>query len=149
LVIHQERNTETEHTAQDYARRLFEQEGYRISKGKRGCDFTARRNDQTIPVEVKGRSNLDMNFTTMSKHELETLTSVPGARLVLVYVSLKDKPQAIAHVTLTKDDIALSEVSSYRVKWKVSLRDRITEDLRRKIAQTPEIGQTNEKVLQS
>jgi uncharacterized protein YaiL (DUF2058 family) len=132
-VIHQERNTQTEQAAQSYAKQLFEQQGYRISKGKRGFDFVARRKGEVIPVEVKGRSDLNMNFTTMTKHELKTLLDVPNATVVLVYVNVKDEPQAIAHLALTKDDIDQSEVSNYRVRWKISLEKRIMDELRRKI----------------
>jgi Holliday junction resolvase-like predicted endonuclease len=140
MVINQSKNTETEQVARKYVKELFESEGYRVSKGRRGCDFIARRKDEVVPIEVKGRSNLDMNFTTMSKSELETLRGVPNARVILVYVDLKDGPRAIIHETFTKDDIDKSEVSSYRVKWKGSLRERITENLRQKVEQTKELA---------
>lgn len=138
MVIHQEKNTPTEQVAQAFARQQYERDGYRIVKGKRGCDFIARKGDQVIPVEVKGRSTL-MNFTNMSRHQFETLQNVPNARVIFVYVELKDTPRVITHLTLTKDDVARYAISSYRVIWKGSLRDRIMEDLRRRVKQTREL----------
>src|SRR5438128_10112357 len=140
MVINQAKNTETEQVARKYVKELFESDGYRVTKGKRGCDFIARKNDEAVPIEVKGRSKLDMNFTNMSRNQLQTLRGVPNARVILVYVDLKDGPHAIIHETFTKDDIDKSEVSSYRVKWKGSLRERITEKLRRKVEQTKELA---------
>jgi hypothetical protein len=138
MVIHQEKNTQTEQVAQAYARQLFEEQGYRITKGKKGCDFIAQKKDEEIPVEVKGRSKL-MNFTNMSKHQLETLQQATNARVIVVYVTLKEKPQALVHVALTKHDVASTDVSSYRVKWKVPLEKNIMEALNAKIERSSEL----------
>jgi hypothetical protein len=138
VVIHQEKNTQTEQVAQAYARQLFEEQGYRMTRGKKGCDFIARKKNEVIPVEVKGRSKL-MNFTNMSKHQLDTLQQAPNARVIVVYVTLKDKPQALVHVALTKDDIASTSVSSYRVKWKVPLEKSIMEALNATIERSSDL----------
>src|SRR2546427_7831918 len=58
VVIHQEKNTQTEHVAQAFAKELFQRRGYRIIKGKRGCDFIAGKGQERIPVAVKVRSTL-------------------------------------------------------------------------------------------
>ena len=146
VVIHQEKNTQIEQVAKAYARRLFEQRGYRITKGRKGCDFVARKKEQAIPVEVKGRSKL-ISFTNMSKNELETLRSDSNAVVILVYVDVKDKPQALIHLTLTRDDIARSEVSSYRVIWKVPIETAIMEELRRNIERNKDLIKSYEDKL--
>lgn len=137
MVIHQEKNTQIEQAARDYAMQLFDRQGYRITKGQKGCDFVATKGNEVIPVEVKGRSKL-INFTNMSKRELQTLREVPNARVILVYVNAKDTPQALIHLMLTKDDIASAEISTYRVKWRVPIEKAVMEEMGRAVEQTKE-----------
>jgi hypothetical protein len=146
MVIHQEKNTQIEQVAKHYATQLFERQGYRITKKIKGCDFVARKRSEVIPVEVKGRSKL-INFTNMSKAELRTLQEVSNARVILVYVDVKDKPQALIHLTLTKDDIASVEISTYRVKWKVPLEKAVMEEMRRAVEQKQELIKSYEEKL--
>jgi hypothetical protein len=137
MVINEVRNTEAEQAARKYVKELFEGQGYRVLKGKKGCDFIARRKKEVIPIEVKGRRTLDMNFTIMSRWELETLRSNSNARVVLVFVNSGIK--ALVGISLTNDDIEKAEVSSYRIKWKGTIKERMMNEMQRQVQAMEEL----------